>query len=168
VDIAFTALCCFTLLISAAIGAAISFFGERYAGRWAYVIGWFVPVAILGLAYILYFAYVRATPCQPVGSLSCGEPLIAAFGLFTGVLCLTALGNAVAQLAVYMYHRQGRVEPYAVAEPYATPDPYAQPDPYAPPDAYAPQEYAPPAGPLAPPTAYDSPPETQSGPEPQA
>lgn len=115
-----TALCLCGLFVPTAIGVGISMLLVRWVGNWAYVLGWLVPVlALIGL-YAIYGVWIRITPCEPAGSLACGEPLAYALILFLGVLCLTALGNALAQGAVFFYLR-------------------AQP----PPQAYPEEEYAP-------------------------
>lgn len=98
-------LCLCALFVPTAIGVGITLLLVRSAGIWAYVVGWLVPVLALIGVYAAFDIYTRATPCEPAGSLACGEPLAYALVLFLGVFCLTALANALAQGAVFVYLR---------------------------------------------------------------
>lgn len=110
-------LCCGSLLFTTALGVGVTLLLERFLGIWAYVAGALVPVILFTALYTLYHIYVRATPCEPVGSLSCGEPFIAAFFLFAGVAFFLLLANILAQASLYflLYGRR-QTFPAAVYE----------------------------------------------------
>jgi hypothetical protein len=48
---------------------------------------------------------MRATPCEPAGSLTCGELVAYALIVFVGVLGLTAVVNTIAQVAMFLFLR---------------------------------------------------------------
>ena len=103
----FPLVCLCVLFMPTVFGVAITLIFERWLGVVAYVLGWLVPIIALITLYILYDIWIRATPCEPTGSLACGEPLAYALILFVAVLCLTALANALAQVAAFFF-LQGR------------------------------------------------------------
>lgn len=102
-DALLTLLCIVSLLVPAALGVGITFLLERFLGRWAYVAGGLLPVIVFTGLYTLYHIWIRATPCEPVGSLACGEPLSIAFFLFVAILIVVMLANALAQGALYLF-----------------------------------------------------------------
>ncbi len=98
-----TLLCALALFVPAVVGVGVTFVAERFLERWAFALGWFVPMLAFVLLYALYHIFIRALPCEPAGSLACGQPPLAAFLLFLGVFIFTALANASAQLALYFF-----------------------------------------------------------------
>lgn len=107
-------LCCGSLVITTAFGLGITFVLERFLGIWAYVAGALIPVVIFTALYTLYHIYVRATPCEPVGSLVCGEPFIVAFFLFLAVAFVILLANVLAQTSLY-FLLYGRRQTFSAA-----------------------------------------------------
>jgi hypothetical protein len=102
-DALFSLVCIISLVVPAIVGVGIAFVLERYLGRWAYVAGGLLPVIVFAGLYTLYHIWIRATPCEPVGSLVCGEPLSIALFLFLVILLVVILANALAQGALYLF-----------------------------------------------------------------
>ncbi len=64
-------------------------------------------IVLFGL-YVAFDLWTRATPCEPAGSLACGESAAYALIIFAGVLGLTAIANAIAQVAMFLFLRARR------------------------------------------------------------
>lgn len=105
-------LCLCALFVPTLVGVGITFLTERHIGRWAYVLGWLLPVIILVIFYGAYDIALRVTPCFPADSLACGQPLAGAFLFFVGLVCITVIANALAQIAVYLYLNSQRPPQY--------------------------------------------------------
>lgn len=101
-------LCLWALFGPSLIGIGITLMAERQIGRWAYALGWLLPVIVLATCYGGYDAVLRVIPCEPAQSLACGEPVASAFLLLVGMICITMIANALAQGAVFMFLRSRR------------------------------------------------------------
>lgn len=107
-------LCCGSLLMTTAFGVGVTFVLERFLGIWAYVVGAILPVILFTALYTTYHIYVRSTPCEPAGSLACGQPFISAFFLFVGVAFFLLIANILAQTSLYLF-LFGRRQPIPAA-----------------------------------------------------
>lgn len=94
--------CVIALVVPTLLGVGISLFLERFLGRRAYIVGAVLPLMMIAGFYAAYHILVRATACQPEGSLICEEPFATAFFLFLAVFLLALLANTAAQFAVYL------------------------------------------------------------------
>ena len=93
------------LLVPTALGVGVTLLLKRFIGGWAYVVGWFFPlIALFGL-YMAFVLRMRATPCEPAGSLACGELVAYALMLLVGVLGLTVVVNTIAHVAMFLFLR---------------------------------------------------------------
>lgn len=101
-------LCLWALFGPSLIGIGITLMAERQIGRWAYALGWLLPVIVLATCYGGYDALLRLISCEPAQSLACGEPIASAFLLLVGMICITMIANALAQGAVFMFLRARR------------------------------------------------------------
>lgn len=112
-------LCLCSIFSPSLLGVGITLLAERQIGRWAYALGWLLPVIVLATCYGGYDAALRLIPCEPAQSLACGEPLASAFLLLVGMICITMIANALAQGAVYLFltgRRQARQQAYSPYE----------------------------------------------------
>jgi hypothetical protein len=80
--ISFLCLCSF--FVPSAFGVGLTLLLERSFGVRAYWIGWLLPLILLTGLYGADILWMRATPCEPAGSLECGEPAAYALILFVG------------------------------------------------------------------------------------
>lgn len=96
-------LCCGALVLTTAFGAGVTYALERFLGGWAYVVGAVLPVIAFAAFYTVYYIWIRATPCEPAGSLACGEPFFVALLLFVGVAFFVLIANILAQTSLYLY-----------------------------------------------------------------
>lgn len=103
-----TWLCLFSLFVPAAIGAGLALALHRRMGGWAYLVGYVVPLVGLVALYALYIAMVRANPCEPAGSLACGETTGYALVIFLVFMAITIIAGAFAQLTVFLVFRVRR------------------------------------------------------------
>ncbi len=104
--ISFLCLCSF--FVPTAFGLGLTLLLERFFGVRAYLIGWLLPLILLVGLYVAEVLWTWATPCEPVGSLECGEPAAYALILFIGILSLTAIVNAIAQATLFWFLRARR------------------------------------------------------------
>lgn len=104
--ISFLCLCSF--FVPTAFGVGITLLLERSIGVWAYLVGWLLPLILLIGLYVAYALWMRATPCEPAGSLGCGEAAAYTLILFIGIFALTAIVNAIAQAAMFLVLRARR------------------------------------------------------------
>ncbi len=95
-------------LVPTALGIGVTLLLKRSIGVWAYVVGWLFPLIVLLGLYMAFALRMRAMPCEPAGSLACGEFVAYTLILFVGVLGLTAVVNAIAQLAMFLFLRARR------------------------------------------------------------
>lgn len=101
-------LCLGSLFVPALIGVGLALVLHRRLGGWAYLIGYVLPPLGLVALYALYLAIVRANPCEPAGSLGCGEATGYALVIFLAFLALTIVLGAVAQLVLVFILRARR------------------------------------------------------------
>jgi hypothetical protein len=99
--ISFLCLCSF--FVPTLFGVAVALLLKRSLKGWAYLVGWLAPLLLLFGLFAIYVLWIWATPCEPVGSLECGEPVAYAFILFAGVFALTAIANAIAQGVMFLF-----------------------------------------------------------------
>ncbi len=101
-------LCLFSFFVPTAIGVALTLALHPRLGGWAYLVGYALPpVGVIAL-YALYFAIARANPCEPAGSLACGEIAGYLLVLFLAHMGITIVAGAVAQLVVFFILRARR------------------------------------------------------------
>ncbi len=103
-----TWLCLFSLFVPAAIGVALALVLHPRLKGWAYLIGYVLPLVGLVALYALYLASLRANPCEPAGSLGCGEATGYALMIFFAFMAITIVLGAVAQLVVFFVLRARR------------------------------------------------------------
>ncbi len=104
-------LCLGALLVPTLFGVGLTLVLKRFIGGWAYGVGWLLPLmGIVGL-YAAYLARMRAIPCEPAGSLACGEAVGYALVLFVALLGLTAIVNTIAQVVIFLFSRARRPAP---------------------------------------------------------
>ncbi len=96
-----TWLCLFSLFVPTAIGVALTLALHPRLRGWAYLVGYALPLVGLVALYALYFAIVRANPCEPAGSLACGERAGYLLVIFLAFMVITLIVGAVAQLVVF-------------------------------------------------------------------
>jgi hypothetical protein len=96
-------LCLCTFFVPTAFGIGITLLLKRSIGDWAYLTGWLLPPIVLAGLYGIYFLWMRATPCEPAGSLQCGEPAAYALILFMGIFILTAIANTFARGGLFLF-----------------------------------------------------------------
>ncbi len=96
-----TWLCLFSLFVPTAIGVALALVLHPRLRGWAYLVGYALPLVGLVALYALYLAMVRANPCEPAGSLGCGEATGYALVIFLAYMAITIIVGAVAQLVVF-------------------------------------------------------------------
>ena len=96
------------VLVPTALGIGVTLLLKRFIGVWAYVVGWLFPLIVLFGLYMAFALRMRATPCEPVGSLACGELVAYTLIVFVGVLSLAAVANAIAQVAMFLFLRARR------------------------------------------------------------
>ena len=101
-------LCLGAALVPTAFGVGMTLLLKRFIGVWAHVVGWLLPMIVLFGLYVAFALWRRATPCEPVGSLACGESVAYTLVMFVGVLGLTAIANAIAQVAMFLFLRARR------------------------------------------------------------
>lgn len=106
-----TWLCLFSFFVPAAIGVGLSLILHPRLGGWAYLVGYGLPPVGLVALYALYLAMVRANPCEPAGSLGCGEATGYALILFLAAMALTIIVGAIAQLVLFLILRARRRAP---------------------------------------------------------
>lgn len=99
----FSLLCAVGVFVPAGVGLGAALLLERFWGRWAWLVGWVVSVGLFVIFYALYYLTVRLTPCEPAGSLTCGEPPVGALLLFGGMACVLAIGYGLAQTALFLF-----------------------------------------------------------------
>ncbi len=105
-------LCLFSLFVPAAIGVALALVLHPRLRGWAYLVGYVLPLVGLVALYALYLAMVRANPCEPAGSLGCGEATGYALVIFLVFMAITIVLGAVAQFVVFIILRtRRRVQP---------------------------------------------------------
>ncbi len=95
-------LCLCSLFVPPAIGVALALALHPRLRGWAYLVGYALPP--VGLV-ALYLAMVRANPCEPAGSLACGEATGYALVIFLAFMAITLLVGAVAQPVVFFILR---------------------------------------------------------------
>lgn len=98
-------LCLAGLLLPTALGVGITVLLRRAIGGWAHLVGWILPVILLIGLYAAIDLWTRATPCEPPGTLRCGEPAGYALILFVAILALTVVANTIAQAAMFLIWR---------------------------------------------------------------
>lgn len=103
-----TWLCLFSLFVPSAIGSALALALHRRMAGWAYLVGYAVPLLGLVALYALYLAIVRAKPCEPAGSLACGEATGYALVIFLVFIAITIIAGAFAQVIVFLVFRVRR------------------------------------------------------------
>jgi hypothetical protein len=103
-----TWLCLGSLFVPTALGVGLALALHRRLGGWAYLVGYALPPVGLVALYALYLAMVRATPCEPAGSLACGETVGYALVIFLAFMALTIVLGAVAQLVLFIILRARR------------------------------------------------------------
>ncbi len=96
-----TWLCLCSLFVPTALGAALGLVLHPRLRGWAYLVGYLLPLVGLVALYALYLAMVRANPCEPAGSLACGETTGYALVIFLVFMAVTIVLGAVAQLVVF-------------------------------------------------------------------
>jgi hypothetical protein len=101
-------LCLFSLFVPTALGVGLTLALHRRLGAWAYLLGYTLPPVGLVALYALYLAMVRANPCEPAGSLACGETTGYALVIFLAFMALTIVLGAVAQLVLFFILRARR------------------------------------------------------------
>ncbi len=101
-------LCLFSLFVPTAIGVALALALHPRVGGWAYLVGYALPPVGLVALYALYFAIVIANPCEPAGSLACGERAGYILVIFLACMAITIVVGAVAQLVVFSILRARR------------------------------------------------------------
>lgn len=106
-----TWLCLFALFVPTAIGVALALALHPRLRGWAYLVGYALPPIGLAALYALYLAMVRANPCEPAGSLACGETTGYALVIFLAFMAITVVVGAVAQLVVLLVLRARRAQP---------------------------------------------------------
>ena len=100
-------LCLGTLFVPTAAGVGITLFAERFIGVRAYWVGWLLPLILLVGLYAADALWTWSTPCEPADSLECGEPAAYTLILFIALLGLTAIANAIAQMALFWLWGRG-------------------------------------------------------------
>ncbi|MFN8454171.1 MAG: hypothetical protein U0401_05765 [Anaerolineae bacterium] len=108
-------LCLCSFFTPSAFGVGVTWFLEKSLGGRAYWVGWLLPLLGLVGLFGAWFLRMRATPCEPVGSLECGEPAAYTLILFVGTFILTAIVNAIAQVALFWFWR-GRRQAQSMAQ----------------------------------------------------
>ncbi len=104
----YSLLCLFFLFAPTAIGVALALALHPRLRGWAYLIGYVLPpVGLVGL-FALYFAIVSANPCEPAGSLACGERAGYILVIFLACMGITIVVGAVAQLVIFFILRARR------------------------------------------------------------
>ncbi len=101
-------LCLCSLFVPPAIGVALALALHPRLRGWAYLVGYALPPVGLVALYALYLAMVRANPCEPAGSLGCGEATGYALVIFFAFMAITITVGAVAQLVVFILLRARR------------------------------------------------------------
>ncbi len=96
------------VLVPTALGVGVTLLLKRFIGGWAYMVGWLLPLIALFALYLAYALWMRATPCEPAGSLACGELVAYVLIIFVSVLGLTAVVNTIAQVAMFLFSRARR------------------------------------------------------------
>ncbi len=96
-----TLLCFCSLFVPPAIGVVLALALHSRLRGWAYLAGYALPLVGLVALYALYLAMVRANPCEPAGSLACGETTGYALVIFLVFMAITIVAGAVAQLVVF-------------------------------------------------------------------
>ncbi len=101
-------LCLCSLFVPMSIGVALALALHWRLGGWAHLVGYAVPpVGIIAL-YALYLATVRANPCEPAGSLACGETTGYVLVIFLAYMAITIVVGTAAQLVVFFILRARR------------------------------------------------------------
>ncbi len=103
-------LCLCSLFFPTAIGVALALVLHPRLRGWAYLVGYAGPPVGLVVLYALYLAMVRANPCEPAGSLACGETTGYALLIFLAFIAITLIVGAVAQLVVFFILRARRAQ----------------------------------------------------------
>lgn len=103
-----TWLCLCSLFVPTAIGVGLTLILHPRLGGWAYLVGYGLPPVGLVALYALYLAMVRATPCEPAGSLACGETTGYALVIFLAGMAPTIVVGAIAQLVLFFILRARR------------------------------------------------------------
>jgi hypothetical protein len=106
--------CLFSLFVPTVIGVALALALHPRLGGWAHLVGYALPPVGLVALYALYFAIVRANPCEPAGSLACGERAGYLLVIFLAFMAITIVVGAVAQLVVFFILRARRRAPLTV------------------------------------------------------
>ena len=101
-------LCLFSLFVPTAIGVALALALHPRLRGWAYLVGYALSLVAPFALFALYFAMVRAKPCEPAGSLACGETTGYALVLFLACMAITILVGAVAQVVAFFILRARR------------------------------------------------------------
>ncbi len=101
-------LCLFSLFVPTAMGVTLALALHPRLRGWAYLVGYALPPVGLVALYALYLAIVRANPCEPAGSLACGETTGYALVIFLAFMALTLVMGAVAQVVVFFILRARR------------------------------------------------------------
>jgi hypothetical protein len=104
--ISFLCLCSF--FMPSAFGVGVTLFLEKSFGGRAYWIGWLLPLIVLAGLFGALVLWTWAIPCEPAGSLACGEQAAYELILFIGIFALTAIVNAIAQGAMFLVLRARR------------------------------------------------------------
>ena len=104
----FSWLCLFSLFVPTGLGVVLALALHARLGGWAYLVGYALPPVGVVALYALYFAVVRANPCEPAGSLACGERAGYLLVIFLAFMAITIVVGAVAQLVVFFILRARR------------------------------------------------------------
>ncbi len=105
-------LCLCPLFVPTAIGVALALALHPRLKGWAYLVGYVLPPVGLVALYALYLAMVRANPCEPAGSLACGETTGYALVIFLVFMAITIVLGGLSQLVVFFSLRaRSRVQP---------------------------------------------------------